>query len=145
MANTKECDINNVTSMSHIINYLNRLRKSGVGPITKLTTITNALRMVVSMVPNDGGDDETKDLVVRVKVVETKIKGITKSLRKECSVIRLEKREMFDGGTDMRHQVLAFLQVRDGPTHLYYTYFLFPNPRTRDSSASLMGTSRRRR
>ena len=67
MANNKECDISNVTFMSHIINYLNRLRQSGVGPsgqITKLSTITNALRMVVSMVPDDGGDDETKNLVV---------------------------------------------------------------------------------
>ena len=104
MANNKECDISNVTFMSHIINYLNRLRQSGVGPsgqITKLSTITNALRMVVSMVPDDGGDDETKNLVVRVKVVETKVKGITKSLRKECSAIRLEKRELFDGGSDL--------------------------------------------
>ena len=102
--------------------------------------------MVVSIVPDDGGDNETKDLVVRVKVVETKIKGITKSLRKECSVIRLEKRELFDGGSDMRHQVLAFLQVRDQPCpFVLYFDFLFPDPRMRDSSASLMDTSRRRR
>ena len=41
---------------------------------------------------DDGGDTEAKDLVVRAKVIETNILGISKSLRKECSVIHLQKR-----------------------------------------------------
>ena len=35
-----------------------------------------------------------KELVVRAKVVETKLKGIAKSLRKESWVIRLQKQEI---------------------------------------------------
>ena len=48
-------------------------------------------KLVMSML-DDGGDAEAKDLVVRAKVIETNILGISKSLRKECSVIHLQKR-----------------------------------------------------
>ena len=110
LANEKECD---VTTMSNIVDYLNKLRQCGVGPsgqVTKLTTILDATKMIVSRVPDDGGDEKTKELVVRAKVVETKIKGISKSLRKENAVIRLQKREMFDGGSSDRDWVLTFLE-----------------------------------
>ena len=88
------CDLKNVTYMKHIVTYLNKLRECGVGPsgqVTKLTTLGNAVRMLVSRV-SDTATEEEKDLVVRSKVVETKLKGITKTLRKECSTIRLQKR-----------------------------------------------------
>ena len=96
----------------HVVKYLNELRASGVGPsgqITKLQTILNTIKMLVVAVPDDGGNEETRDLVVRAKVMETKIRGISKSLRKECSVIRLQKRDMFDGGSGLRDNVLKFL------------------------------------
>ena len=54
--------------------------------------ILNTIKMLVVAVPDDGGDEETRDLVVRAKVMETKIRGISNSLRKECSLIRLQKR-----------------------------------------------------
>ena len=65
--------------------------------------------MMVISVRDDGGDGETKDLVVRVKVLETKLKGIMKSLRKECSVIRLRKMDLYDGDVNDRDKVLEFL------------------------------------
>ena len=61
--------------MAHIVKFLNELRKGGVGPsgqITKLTTLLNAVKMMVISVPDDGGEADTKDMVVRAKVVETK-------------------------------------------------------------------------
>ena len=100
LTDPSNCNLDNVTQMSHIVKYLNKFRKCGVGPsgqITKLQTLTNVLRMMVISVRDDGGDGETKDLVVRVKVLETKLKGIMKSLRKECSVIRLRKMDLYDG------------------------------------------------
>ena len=66
--------------------------------------------MVISRLPNDGGDEKTKELVVRAKVVEIKLKGIAKSLQKESCIIRLQKREMFDGGSEERDRVLSFLE-----------------------------------
>lgn len=60
-------------------------------------------------VPDDGGNEATKDVVVRAKVIETRITGISKSLRKDCSLIRLQKRDMFNGGSDLRDRVLEFL------------------------------------
>ena len=113
LADEKECDINHVTTMSHIVDYLNKLRQSGVGPsgqVTKLTTILDATKMIISRVPDDGGNEKTKELVVRAKVVETKIKEISKSLRRENSIIRLQKRDMFDGGSEDRDRVLTFLE-----------------------------------
>ena len=98
LVNPDECDVSNVTMMTNIVTYLNELRKSGVGPsgqVTKLTTILNALKMIVSTMPDDGIGEESKVLVVRAKVVQTKVKGISKSLRKECNCIRLQKRDMF--------------------------------------------------
>ena len=112
LADPTSCNLDNVTQMQHVVKYLNGLRNSGVGPsgqITKLQTLQNAVKMLVISVPDDGGDDQTKDMVVRSKVIETKLRGICKSLRKECSVIRLQKRDMFDGGSDLRDQVLIFL------------------------------------
>ena len=113
LLNPDECDVSNVTMMTNIVTYLNELRKSGVGPsgqVTKLTTILNALKMIVSTMPDNGIDEESKDLVVRATVVETKVKGISKSLRKECNCIRLQKREMFDGERNVREKVLTFLE-----------------------------------
>ena len=46
------------------------------------------VKMLVTFVPDDRGDEKTKDMVVRAKVIETKVKGICKSLRKE-SVYRI--------------------------------------------------------
>ena len=79
LAYSTECNLGHVTSMAHIVSYMNKLRQSGVGPlgqITKLQTLLNAVKMIMS-VPDDG----TKDMVVRTKVIETKIKGISKNLR----------------------------------------------------------------
>ena len=112
LADSNTCDLDNVTRMPNIVKYLNELRSCGVGPsgqITKLQTLLNAIKMMVMSVPDDGGDEATKDVVVRAKVIETRVKGISKSLRKECSLIRLQKRDMFDGGSDLRDKVLEFL------------------------------------
>ena len=57
-----------------------------------LQTILNTIKMLVVAVSDDGGDEETRDLVVRAKVMETKIRGILKSLRKECSLNRFQRR-----------------------------------------------------
>ena len=105
LANLNSCDLDNVIQMPNIVKFLNELRKCGVGPsgqITKLQTLLNAVKMLVMSVPDDGGDEATKDVVVKAKVIETKIKGISRSLRKECSIIRMQKRDMFDGGSDLR-------------------------------------------
>ena len=112
LANPDECDIHSVVQMPHIVKYLNELRTSGVGPSgqkTKLQTLINTVKMPITSVPDDGGDEKTKDMVVRAKVIETKIRGICKSLTKECTTIRLQKRDMFDGGSDLRDNVLRFL------------------------------------
>ena len=55
----------------NIVKFFNKLRNCGVGPsgqITKLQTRLNAVKM---MVPYDGDDEETRDMVVKAKVVET--------------------------------------------------------------------------
>ena len=75
LVNPEECNVSNVTMMVNIVTYLNKLRKIGVGPsgqVTKLTTILNALKMIVSTMPDNGIDEVKKDLVVWAKVVETK-------------------------------------------------------------------------
>ena len=48
---------------------------------------------------------------MRSKVVETKLKWITKTLRKECSTIRLQKRYLFHRDpVKIRENVLQFLE-----------------------------------
>ena len=82
LAYSTECYLGHVTSMAHIVSYMNKLRQRGVGPlgqITKLQTLLNAVKMMIMSVPDDGGDEGTKDMVVRAKVIETKIKGISKT------------------------------------------------------------------
>lgn len=84
LADISCCDITNVTRVANVVQYLNKLRESKVGPsgqITKLNTLSNVLKMLMSTVPEDGGDEKTKDMAVRISVVERKMKGITKSLR----------------------------------------------------------------
>ena len=105
------CCIDHVTTMSNVVKYLNRLRVSSDGPsgqITKLTTLMNAMKMIITRIPDDGGDEQTKELVVRTKIVKIKIKGIANSLRKESSLIRLQKRELFDADSNNRERVLTF-------------------------------------
>ena len=112
LADATTCDVEHVTTMSHVVTYLNRLRESGVGPsgqITKLTTLMDAMKMLIARVPDDGGDEKTKDMIVRSRVVETKLKGVCKSLRKENTMIRVQKRELFDTDSDDRDRVLALL------------------------------------
>ena len=60
------------------------------------------MKMLISKVPDDGGDERMKYMAVRAKFVETKLKGVCKSLRKENSVIRLKKRELFHTESDDR-------------------------------------------
>ena len=79
------------------------------GQITKLTTLMDAMKMLIARVPDDGGDEKTKDMIVRSRVVETKLKGVCKSLRKENTMIRVQKRELFDTDSDDRDRVLALL------------------------------------
>ena len=85
--------------MLNMVKYSNRLRESGVGPsgqITQLSTLMDAMKMIITRIPDDGGDEQTKELVVRTKIVETRIKGMAKSLKKDSSLIQLQKRELFD-------------------------------------------------
>lgn len=113
IADPNTCKMENVTSMESVVRYLNQLREHGVGPSgqkSKLSALANAMKMVLSGLPDDGGDEETKELVVKAKVVETELKGITQSLRKESGTIRLHKREMFEGGSEERDCVLSFLE-----------------------------------
>ena len=56
MINGEVCDLGHVSYMANVIAYLNRLRKSWVGPsgqVMKLTTLNNTLTMMVSKVPED--------------------------------------------------------------------------------------------
>ena len=112
LADATTCDMEHVTTMSHVVTYLNALRESGVGPsgqITKLTTLMDAMKMLISKVPDDGGDQKTKEMVVQSRVVETKMKGVCKSLRKENALIRIQKRELFNTDSDDRDRVLTLL------------------------------------
>ena len=74
------------------------------------STLMDAMKMIITRIPDDGGDKQTKELVVRTRIIETKIKGIAKSLRKESSLIRLQKRELFDADSNNRERVLTFLE-----------------------------------
>ena len=98
LVDPQNCNIKNVVSTANVIMYLNRLRTSRVGPsgqIKKLTAITSALSLVLTKLPDDGGNEEDHALVVRAKAVETKIKGIQCSLRKESKTILTQKEDMF--------------------------------------------------
>lgn len=91
------CEISNVTRMANVVQCLNKLRESKVGPlrqIMKLSTLSNALKMLMLTVPEDGGDEKTKDMAVRISVIESKIKRIMKSLRKEATMLQLKKRPL---------------------------------------------------
>ena len=113
MVDSTKCRIRHVTHTANIVTYLNRLRDSHVGlsgQITKLTTINHhALSMMFIQIPDDGGSEEDKTLVVRVKVVETKINGMKKVLRKKHAIIHAKKRDLCttDGGD--QEAVLKFL------------------------------------
>ena len=112
MVDSTKCRIRHNTNTANIVTSLNRLRDSHVGPsgqITKLTTINHALSMMLTQIPDNGGSEEDKTLVVRVKVVETKINGMKKVLKKKRAIIHAKKRDLFttDGGD--RDAVLKFL------------------------------------
>ena len=66
--------------------------------------------MLMSSIPEDGGDEATKDMAVRISVIENKIKGITKSLQKEATTLQLKKRDLFEGPRTDRGTVLSFLE-----------------------------------
>ena len=76
LADPDSCKMKNVTSMENFVRYLNLVREKGVGPLGWLVTLQDDMKMVIPGLPNDGGDKETKELVMRAKVVETKLKGI---------------------------------------------------------------------
>ena len=71
LADSSSCDLDNVIQTPNIVKFFNKLRNCGVGPsgqITKLQTWLNAVKM---MVPYDGDDEATRDMVVKAKVVDT--------------------------------------------------------------------------
>ena len=110
LADEKKCDITNVTRMTNIRKFLDKLRGCGVGPsgqITKLMTLQHALKMIVSQIPDEGASAD--QLTLASYTVESKIAGIMKSLRKECTSIRKRKRDMFDTDTQDHDEVLSFL------------------------------------
>ena len=124
IVNSASCDLSQTSHMPNIITCLNRLRNSRVGPsgqITKLTTIKNALTFLLSRLPDDGGSPKDQNMVVRAKLVETKIGTLQKSLRKECSSIRLRKRDMFTYNKVDR-DVLLKLLTNDQLLHLAKSY-----------------------
>jgi len=68
LADKASCDIANVTKMSNVILYLNKLRESKVGPSGQITKLT----MLMVTIPKNGGDEKTKDMAVRILVIESK-------------------------------------------------------------------------
>ena len=83
MSKSEACELHQVTYMSNVITFLNKLRQSRVGPsgqITKLTTLLNAITMAISKVPDKNVSEADERMVVRAKVVETKIRALQKSL-----------------------------------------------------------------
>ena len=87
MANPGDCDIHAVSYMANMTTFLNKLRQCKVGPsgqVSKLTTILSALRMVVGMVLEVGASEDEQQVVIRGKIIETKVKCLTKTLRKEA-------------------------------------------------------------
>ena len=112
MVDSKKCELIHISHMPNIIAYLNRLWNSRVGPsgqITKLTTIKNAMNHLLSRIPEDGGSQEQQSTVVRMKLVETKIGALQKSLRKKSASIRMRKRDLFACDRGDRDVVLRFL------------------------------------
>ena len=66
---TKAAVTSQMSRVASVVQYLNKLRESKVGPsgqITKLNTLSNALRMLMSTVPEDGGDEKMKDMAVKI-------------------------------------------------------------------------------
>ncbi len=112
LADNKSCDITNITRMDNITIYLNELKKSGVGPsgqLSKLITLQHALHMLVSQIPPDGATADQLKLPSYMKVIELKLGGLMKSLRKEGTVIRKRKRDLFDTETNDHQKVITFL------------------------------------
>ena len=69
----------------------------------------NALSMLVSQLPDNCSETE-QQLVVRAKVVESKINGLQKSLLKECTYIRMRKRTY--QAKSEREVIMKFLNNR---------------------------------
>ena len=89
--------------------WLNKLRECCVGPsgqIAKLTGLQHVLKMLTIQIPDDDATADELSMIARTKVIETKITGIMKSLRKERGTITKRKRDMFK---DKQHTVLSFL------------------------------------
>ena len=98
--------------MANILRFLNKLRADKCGPsgeLTKLSTLKTALNMMVSRIPEDSTDEEDRALILRAKVVETRINGIQKTIRKEANAISAQKREFFIGEKVDRGTVIQFL------------------------------------
>ena len=97
MVDNQKYDLNNCTYMQNIIAYLNRLRESRVGPsgqLTKLTTIQNVLKMLLSRIPEAVNNKGVLLFGRRWWTPNCKLQGLAKTLRNECSKIR-QKRDMF--------------------------------------------------
>ena len=108
----ERCVLRNVSYMANILRFLNKLRADKCGPsgeLTKLSTLKTALNMMVSRIPEDSTDEEDRALILRAKVVETRINGIQKTIRKEANAISAQKREFFVGEKVDRGTVIQFL------------------------------------
>ena len=95
LADKSCCDITNVRRMANVVRYLNKLRESKVGPsgqITKLNTLSNALKMLMSTVPEDGGDEKMKDMAVRISVIESRMKEIAVTPERSHHITAEEER-----------------------------------------------------
>ena len=95
-----------------MVGYLNRLRECKVGPsgqITKLSILTNTLKMLGSRLPEDGGSEEDRAFVVRAKIVEAKIQSLQKTLRKESQSLRAQKHNLFSGKRGDCEKVLELI------------------------------------
>ena len=92
---TTKCEMRQASHMPNVVGYLNRLRECKVGPsgqITKLSILTNTLKMLGSRLPEDGGSEEDRAFVVRAKIIEAKIQSLQKTLRKESQSLRRHKK-----------------------------------------------------
>ena len=65
--------------------------------------------MLVGNVPEVGASEDQRQLVMRAKIIETKIKSLAKTVRKECQVLRAQKRDLYVTNPKDREGVLAFL------------------------------------
>ena len=77
--------------------------------MSKLTTLLTAPRMVVGMVPEVGASEDEQQIVIRAKIVETKVQCLMKTIRKEVQTLRAQKRDLYNGNPKDRETVLAFL------------------------------------